>query len=235
MKNEISDGDSAAIENTSRQIPHSEFEAFLKDYFAEADEKKFNQTVLRTPLDEEWLEEIVGKETECAREAMIKGLMGCLIDEGDILNGFSEVLEEEGSAEMEVEDCIEVEKTLRSFSLENIRDLVRLYKEQVSINNKRKDLLRKKLKERLAYYGYWMVLRAIDSEIEDLVSREKGRKKGIEEERAREVLEKRSEFMELFKDFSVLEEDYRNYEDLFDPKENVDASRHGVFPYDYFS
>ncbi|WEL39648.1 hypothetical protein PFJ87_10g00960 [Encephalitozoon hellem] len=234
---EAADGEGGPVQNTVYQIPYGEFEAFVENYFPEVNEERFAKVVSKTIIDEEWLRDIVEHEKRCARESMIRRLIGCLIDDEDAPEEHSETVDGEGAVEFDVEDYLEVEEALESFSSGNVEDLVGLYKKQVNINNKRKEILEKKLRERLAYQGYWMVLRSIDSEMERLLLKKKGKKKKKdgEKEKIREILEKRSEFIELFKDVSVLEDDYRSYEDLFDPEENVDCRRHGIMPYDYFS
>ncbi|AFN83882.1 hypothetical protein EROM_100660 [Encephalitozoon romaleae SJ-2008] len=234
---EALNGGREAMGHMASQIPYNEFETFVEDYFPEVDEERFIKATSKTIIDEEWLEDIVEHEKEYTRESIIRGLVGCLIDDGDVLGGCLEDSDEDGDVEFNAEDYLEVEEALRSFSSRNVEDLIRLYRKQVTINNKRKEVLARKLRERLAYQGYWMVMRAIDSDMEGLLTKKKGKKKKKEggEEKMKEILERRSEFIELFKDISMLEDDYKDYEDLFDPKENVDAHEYGIIPYDYLS
>lgn len=233
---ETLNGDREEMGRMAGQIPYNEFEIFVEDYFPEVDEERFIKATSKTIIDEEWVESVVEHEKEYTRESIVRGLVGCLIDDGDALGECLEAFDEDGGVEFNAEDYLEVEEVLKSFCSRNVEDLIRLYRKQVAVNNKRKEVLEKKLKERLAYQGYWMVLRAIDSEMESLLSKKKGKKKKKEggEEKMKEILERRNEFVELFKDISMLEDDYKDYEDLFDPKENVDAHEYGIIPYDYF-
>ncbi|CAD25798.1 hypothetical protein [Encephalitozoon cuniculi GB-M1] len=233
---EISGEDGRVAGPVANQIQHSEFEAFLESYFPEIDEEKFVKAVSETVIDEEWLEMVSRGESQSRREATVRGLVGCLVDDGDILDDCRRFLDERASSGTEEEGLLEMEEMLASSS-GSVEHLIKMYREQVAVNNRRKSLLGKRLRERLAYQGYWTVLRAIDYDIESLfVKRKRKRKKkeGVDE-KVRQALERRSEFVELFRDVSLLEDDYKDYEDLFDPTEDVDVDGCGIRPYDYFS
>ncbi|KAM0672875.1 hypothetical protein OCOL_000142 [Ordospora colligata] len=107
-----------------------------------------------------------------------------------------------------------------------------LYKKQVIVNNNRKAVLEKKLKDRLKYFGYWEILRSIDEEMENLATNKK-RSRCIEE-RIIDVIDRREQLLSLFADIDALESDFEGYEALFDPAEDVDCREYGIERIEYF-
>ncbi|KHN69664.1 hypothetical protein CWI42_050680 [Ordospora colligata] len=115
---------------------------------------------------------------------------------------------------------------------DNIRCIEMLYKKQVIVNNNRKAVLEKKLKDRLKYFGYWEILRSIDEEMENLATNKK-RSRCIEE-RIIDVIDRREQLLSLFADIDALESDFEGYEALFDPAEDVDCREYGIERIEYF-
>ncbi|KAH9411401.1 hypothetical protein HK407_05g09190 [Ordospora pajunii] len=124
------------------------------------------------------------------------------------------------------------EDTSSSAFSDDICHIEMLYRQQVAINNKRKALLEKKLKDRLKYFGYWEILRSIDEEIEGLATKKK-RNRSIEEQIV-EALGRRQQFLSLFASIGALENDFEGYEALFDSTEDVDCRKYGIERIEYF-
>lgn len=229
----------AAANAPGNQIQHKEFEDFLEGYFEEVDEDKFNRIISRTEIDETQLARAEkGEGGRWRWDSAVRGLVGCLVDDGNILEDFNELVREarKNTETVGDEDLFDAEEILELLSPDGGADLARLYREQVSINNRRKEVLRAKLEERLVYQGCWMVLRAIDSDVEELLRAKRGNRRGREgpEERLAEAVGRRQEFLELFCDSLLLEDDYMGHKDLFEAGKDVDARRYGIEPYDYF-
>lgn len=236
-----------AAEKTIDQTSHQDFINFAESYFQEMNEERFNRVVSPTEIDTKWLDEMLSYEKcyDKHQEVMVRNLTGCLIDQeeisvpdadGNLFYGDEMV----GAAVFDGDDgCtfFSQNSVLEAFSTNYIDNLVQMYKRQVAINNSRKEILAKKLRERLVYPAYWAAMRPIDTEVDNVFAkrrRYKKRKIEPDDEPIREILEKHERFTELFSDVAKLEEDYTSYEDLFSLDENVDAKVYGVEPYDYF-
>lgn len=235
-----------STEKTANQIPHQEFSSFVEEYFGEIDEDRFKRMVWPTEIDEGWLSRVTGYERcyEGHQELMFRSLVGCLVDRESVsvpegpggMGGDLCTVESKAFCENRLEFFRE-NGVLEAFSNNHVEEVVELYRRQVEVNNKRKRTLEEKLRERLVYPACWGILRTIDTEIDNIFIRSKRhrRKKGeFDEEAVREVLEKREGFCNVFGDMFRLEEDYKDYEDLFDPGDDVDAKEYGIEPYSYF-
>jgi hypothetical protein len=236
----------ASHEATGDQIPHQEFQAFVDEYFEEIDESVLSSVVAPSSAEDVGKIFDYSEYYERYHDLLVRNLVGCLIVSRDVDVGEADA----GSKTEHVEGSVFGDwdqhpffarhKILECFANKSLGRLIGLYEEQVRVNNKRKKVLEKRLKDRLVYMAYWNSLRVIDAEVDTMLSRAKKLKKRkkleFDTDSIRHVLDKRERFTGLFRSESLLADDYSRFDDLFDPGENVvPPPEYGIEPLEYFS
>ncbi|KAF7684656.1 hypothetical protein TCON_0147 [Astathelohania contejeani] len=236
---------------TTNQISYQTFKDYINRYFAEIDEQKYERITKQTELDSEFLNNKIHEFLEVAYQkkeiSIFDRLINSLVhrdfpltDIPEYEDDFSLDLSDDSTEETEIicniqpqeiyksEELINKEKTLKN-AIKNIE----LLKQQVLINNARKEIIKDILKKKLAYQGFLSLKKQLYDKFEKLYNRahkSKKRRLGeLETTQLNGLAEKINTFNEKFHRFDEHILEYFNVNDNFHvPNVNIEKKNFTV-------
>lgn len=236
-------------ENRSKapQLSSEEFKAFTDSFFEEADSDLFNAVTLTNETNIKEMEELVGRKSRS--RSWITRMLEKEIEDAFIFGDFKQGstsedrLSKDDLRELtrEIFDILmkEVDMLKQDGASTFFRKVSSLLKQQIEINNRRRNILKTILKERLRTHAYFYTLRILESDFESMfVSKvrnkrlKKARDAGCQE--LRMLAGQINEFKSRYGDVCDYKCNFADFSDSLDTDVNVDVQPFGIDNDQYF-